>query len=141
MEIIATLYPGLNIHVHCIQHYDSFQQIAVYCDIYFILHFIRNRLKNISFHLFINATAFQILWQLTFLHCCHITLQFKYSFIQKFILLFNYYYVFPNTTNNMNIFCKNATHQKKRPIFCAPSKTRTPVGVRPRWYSFPSFPC
>ena len=33
------------------------------------------------------------------------------------------------------------TNQKKSPIFCSPSNTRTPVGVRPNEYSIPSRPC
>jgi uncharacterized protein YlaI len=32
-------------------------------------------------------------------------------------------------------------YQKKRPIFWSPSKTRIPVGVRPRLYWLPSRPC
>jgi len=32
------------------------------------------------------------------------------------------------------------THQKKSPIFWAPSNTKIPVGVRPSEYSHPSLP-
>ena len=32
------------------------------------------------------------------------------------------------------------TYQKNNPIFCAPSNTSIPVGVKPREYSHPSFP-
>ena len=34
----------------------------------------------------------------------------------------------------------NRTYQKKSPIFCAPSNTRMPVGVRPSLYSLASRP-
>jgi len=34
-----------------------------------------------------------------------------------------------------------AAHQKNKPIFCSPSNTRIPVGVKPRLYSLPSRPC
>lgn len=37
--------------------------------------------------------------------------------------------------SNLLIFC-----QKNRPILCVPSNTRMPCGVRPKWYSLPSFP-
>lgn len=43
---------------------------------------------------------------------------------------------------NENIsLIKKQTYQKKSPILVSPSNTRTPVGVKPRLYSFPSLAC
>ena len=43
-------------------------------------------------------------------------------------------------TEESNCNKKTLSHQKNKPIFCSPSNTRIPVGVRPRLYSLPSRP-
>lgn len=50
-----------------------------------------------------------------------------------------------STTTSVNFFDLKSSRvifgQKNKPIFVEFSKTRIPVGVRPRWYSLPSLPC
>lgn len=49
-----------------------------------------------------------------------------------------------STTTKVNFFFLKFNlpifGQKNKPIFCCPSNTNIPVGVRPKWYSIPSFP-
>jgi len=54
--------------------------------------------------------------------------------------LFSYLVISMITKPNHLHHTLTTTHQKKRPIFCVPSNTKIPVGVRPSEYSHPSLP-